>query len=101
MCASTEGHAEIVKVLAETKADLNITDQVNLMINYLLTVFTMDVDYNICFIFISLQNGDTALINAAMKGHTSTVKILVNHGAAVDIQNKVAVVLLYSSHKSI
>ena len=54
-----------------------------------------------CFMIISLQWGDTALIKAAEKGHASTVKILVEHGAAVDIQNKVALVLLYSSHKSI
>ena len=36
MEASTGSHTEIVKVLAEAKADLNITDQVNLMINHLL-----------------------------------------------------------------
>ena len=40
--------------------------------------------------FISLQKGVTALIAAAEEGHTSIVKILVDHGAAVDIQNKVA-----------
>ena len=37
MKASDNGHTEVVKVLAEAKADLNITDQVNLIINYLLT----------------------------------------------------------------
>ena len=42
MWASIEGHTEVVKVLAEAKADLNITDQVNLIINYLLTL-TIDV----------------------------------------------------------
>ena len=39
--------------------------------------------------FISLQKGVTALIIAAREGHTSIVKILVDHGAAVDIINKV------------
>ena len=42
MEASNEGHTEVVKVLVEAKADLNITDQVNLIINYLLTL-TIDV----------------------------------------------------------
>ena len=49
--------------------------------------------------FISLQDGDTALVKAAEKGHTSTVKILVEHGAAVDIQNKVTI--LYASHAQV
>ena len=42
MLASDGGHTEVVKVLAEAKADLNITTQVNLIINYLLTL-TIDV----------------------------------------------------------
>ena len=38
MKASENGDTEVVKVLVEAKADLNITDQVNLIINYLLTL---------------------------------------------------------------
>ena len=45
MEASARGHTEVVKVLVEAKADLNITDQVNLIINYLLTL-TIDVYYD-------------------------------------------------------
>ena len=100
MKASLYGHTEVVKVLVEAKADLNITTQVNLIINYLLTL-TIDVYYDYCFIFISLQDGDTALIDAASKGHTSIVKILVDHGAATDIRNKVTDILLYTSHKPV
>ena len=36
MKASYEDHTDVVKVLAEAKANLNLTNQVNLMINYLL-----------------------------------------------------------------
>ena len=97
MMASYNGHTEVVKVLVEAKADLNITDQVNLIINYLLTL-TIDVYCDYFFIFISLQDGDTALIDAATKGHTSIVKILVDRGAATDIRNKVTAILLYTSH---
>ena len=98
--ASYRGHTEVVKVLAEAKADLNITDQVNFIINYLLTL-TIDVYYDYCFIFISLQDGDTALIDAVSKGHTSTVNILLDRGAATDIRNKVTDILLYTSHKPV
>ena len=36
-----------------------------------------------------LQNGDTALHNAARNGHVEVVEILVKYGAAVDIRNEV------------
>ena len=100
MWASYEGHTEVVKVLAEAKAELNITDQVNLIINYLLTL-TIDVYCDYCFIFISLQDGHTALIDAATKGHTSIVKILLDRGAATDIRNEVTDIFLYTSHKPV
>ena len=56
-----------------------------------------------CFIFISLQDGDTALIDAATdsEGHTSIVNILLDHGAATDIRNKVTAILLYTSYKPV
>ena len=43
-----------------------------------------------------MQNGDTALIIAARKtffrmGDVDSVKLLVQHGAAVDIRNKVTI----------
>ena len=38
MFASSEGHTEVVKVLADSKADPNVTDEVNCMTNYLLTL---------------------------------------------------------------
>ena len=98
--ASYDGHTEVVKVLVEAKADLNITGQVNLIINCQLTL-TIDVYYDNCFIFISLQDGHTALIDAATEGHTSIVEILVDRGAATDIRNKVTAILLYTSYKPV
>ena len=45
MKASDNGHTEVVKVLVEAKADLNFIDQVNLIINCLITL-TIDVYYD-------------------------------------------------------
>ena len=36
-----------------------------------------------------LQDGETALHWAALRGHVEVVKMLVKYGAAVDIRNKV------------
>ena len=73
-----------MKVLAEAKADPNITDKVKLhYTNYCI----VEIRSRSC---ISLQDGDTALILAASEGHTDIVKILVEHGADMDIRNKVS-----------
>ena len=40
--------------------------------------------------YIMLQNGDTALHRAAARGHPKVINLLMKHGAAVDIRNKVA-----------
>ena len=85
MKASSRGFTEIVKVLAEAKADPNITDEVKF--HY--------TDYCIVQIrsrsYISLQDGNTALILATREGRTDVVKILVDHGSDIDIKNKVSV----------
>jgi ankyrin repeat protein len=36
-----------------------------------------------------LQYGDTALHQAAARGHVAVAKALIDHGAAVDIRNEV------------
>ena len=84
MEASYRGFTEIVKVLAEAKADPNITDAVNLHYTHYCIV---QIRSRLC---ISLQHGNTALIMAASKGHTDIVKILVEHGADIHIINKVS-----------
>ena len=37
---------------------------------------------------LSMQFGRTALLCAAMKGHSSTVELLLNHGAQIEFQNQ-------------
>ena len=85
MLASYRGFTEIVKVLAEAKADPNITDKVKLHYTHYCIV---QIRSRSC---ISLQYGDTALILAARWGYTDVVKILVEHGADIHIKNKVSV----------
>ena len=42
-----------------------------------------------CCGYFNLQGGDTALHNAAYKGHTEIVTALLANGASIDIQDKV------------
>ena len=37
----------------------------------------------------ALQNGETALHKAALKGYVEVARTLVNHGSAADIRDKV------------
>ena len=86
MEASYRGYTEIVKVLAEAKADPNITDKVkHHYTNYCYCI--VQIRSGSC---ISLQDGNTALILAASEDRTTIVKILVEHGADIDIINNVS-----------
>ena len=80
MMASWHGYTETVSVLIVAKADPNITDEVNSTIATVCTIVTW------C---IMLQYGDTALHKAATGGKVEIINLLLNHGAAMDIRNKV------------
>ena len=41
-----------------------------------------------------LQDGETALFRAALRGRVKIVKMLVDYGAAVDVRDKVTVVII-------
>ena len=43
----------------------------------------------------SLQDGVTPLIAASHEGHKDTVEVLLNHGAEVDLPDKVSVSVSY------
>lgn len=43
--------------------------------------------------YCMLQDGQTALFEAAGRGHADIVKMLVDYGAVVDIRDEVAIVL--------
>ena len=46
--------------------------------------------------FTALQDGNTPLIAASLKGHKDIVEVLFNHGAEVDLPDKVSVFIRYS-----
>ena len=43
---------------------------------------------------IIIQDGETAIFFAARSGNEDIIKLLVNHGAAVDIRNMVTSIVL-------
>ena len=79
MLASSRGHTAIVKVLAEAKADPNITDKVKLHYTH----------YCIVYELIKTMHVIHRMVFAASRGSTNIVNILVDHGADVHIRNKV------------
>ena len=44
------------------------------------------------YMYCSLQDGDTALIAAASKGHKECIEALLEKGAKVDLENEVSAV---------
>ena len=45
-----------------------------------------------------LQYGETALHKAALSGHVEAIELLVKHEAAVDIRNKVLLLITWLRH---
>ena len=43
-----------------------------------------------CHVTVNLQEGDTALILASGNGHVTTVQLLVEAGASLDVQTNVS-----------
>ena len=85
MEASSRGYTEIVRLLAEAKADLNIINNLKLHFTH---YYIVQIRSRSC---ISIQDGNTVLILAARWGYTDVVKIVVEHGSDMDIKNKVSV----------
>ena len=80
MRATCDNNINIVITLLEAKADPNITEEVD-------SITCSHCLYNSNLIM--LQDGMGALSWAAFKGHIDIIKLLVKHGGAVDIRDKV------------
>ena len=53
------------------------------------------MNYVYIVLYHSLQDGYTPLIAASQEGHKDIVEVLLNHGAKVDLPNKVSVCVSY------
>ena len=96
------GHTHTVEALARAGADLNIGDEASCSscstaveciaaCHYqhcsggLCPLFTVHT----CTVLYKKQDGHTALMEAGLRGHSETVRVLVQHGADLNVQDKV------------
>ncbi len=112
MSASAFGNAVVVEFLLTLGANKEAQDEVSvshcsvqiisLRLNFLVfltsiisIVFLALIDLFAIFVIVCCQNGNTALILAAMKGHIDVVQLLLKNGASIDNKNKVCVCCLF------
>ena len=99
MCAAAGGHTHTVEALARAGADLNIGNVVSCSSCSTAVVCIAACHYQhcsggLCPLFTVhtctvLQDGRTALMEAAQGGHSETVRVLVQLGADLNVQTKV------------
>ena len=75
---------EIVTLLITAGFDVNTRDSVR----HTLYLLFMKLSVSRYMSAIT-QNGDSALMNAARKGRTTVISLLLKAGASIDLQNKV------------
>ena len=63
-----------------------------------ITSCVFDISGTPTMIHLSLQDGWTAVMRASRAGHMECVKVLLDMGAEVNIQDKVSGVIIDSSH---
>ena len=101
--ACEKGHDEVVQTLMIAKADLNLQNNVSTSTVQLIIVSADDhrhklekhydplCAYIVCWrVTMHLQDGATALHIASQYGHVTTVKLLVEAGASLDVQGNVS-----------
>ena len=100
MMAAQEGHHECLSILLAHGAEVDKADAVSVRgvcsIAYLWDVACIGVvvegmRYNLHCLCCHLQDGHTAVVMAAHKGHHECLSILLAHGAEVDKTNPVSV----------
>ena len=86
MVASCSGHVEVVDKLLQHGASVDLQDQVELHLLCKTSIFAT----------IITQDGWNSLIFASYNGHVKVVDKLLQHGASVDLQNKVQTYFTFS-----
>ena len=101
MRAAWGGHTHTVEALARAGADLNIGDEVSCSscstaVECIAACHYQHCSGGLCPLFtvhtctvLPPQYGDTALMEAALRGHSETVRVLVQLGADLNVQDKV------------
>ena len=101
MCAAKGSHTQTVEALARASADLNIGDGVSCSscstaVECIAACHYQHCSGGLCPLFtvhtctvLPPQDGHTALMWAALRGHSETVRVLVQHGADLNVQDKV------------
>ena len=99
---SENGHVEVVNILLQNGAHVDIQDEVKvcirstdraLKLKALYVSQEHDCDCDV-FFFIMVQNRWTPLMIASQNGHVDVVNVLLQHGSSVHLQNKVNLHLL-------
>ena len=101
MCAAMGGHTHTVEAVARAGAHLNIGDRVSCSscstaVECIAACHYQHCSGGLCPLFtvhtctvLPPQDGSTALMLAALEGHSEPVHVLVQLGADLNVQNKV------------
>ena len=101
MCAAKGGHTHTVEALARAGADLSIGDEVSCSscsttVECIAACHYQHCSGGLCPLFtahtctvLPPQRGCTALIEAALMGHSETVRVLVQYGADLNVRDEV------------
>ena len=101
MCAAMGGHTHTVEALARAGADFNIGGEVSCSscstaVECIAACYYQHCSGGLCPLFtvhactvLPPQDGRTALMLAALMGHSETVRVLVQLGADLNVHSKV------------
>lgn len=88
--ASQQGNLEVVQVLLEYGASVNLVNDVSCFF-FLTTVYSSHLMYVLASDFVNLQDEqhDSALIIACQYGYSAIARVLLDQGATINYQNQV------------
>ena len=92
--ALEEGDEEHVKVLLKKNRKMNVSFQFKDKV-FISKLFFLSSFSFLSFVFIFVQYGMTTLHKAAEKGFEESVKLLIEHGSKVDLQDQVLIFFFF------
>ena len=93
--ALEEGNEEHVKVLLKKNRKMNVSFQFKDKVFFISKLFFLSSFSFLNFVFIFVQYGMTTLHKAAEKGFEESVKLLIEHGSKVDLQDQVLIFFFF------